>query len=75
MALTKSISRSTEVVRFLIIVGVMILIAAGQLFIVGRFESVVIGLPLWVWMQLGFIVILLGLAWIATSLVMPDEEV
>lgn len=64
-----------DVGRFILLVVAMIGIAAGQLFVLGDLETLVQGLPLWVWAHLGIVVLLLVLAWIATGMVTPTEEI
>ncbi len=53
--------------RFVVLVLVMLGIALGHLFVIGRFDSLVLGLPAWLWVQVAIVAVLFGLAWIATD--------
>lgn len=58
---------------FILLIGLIFLIAVGHLPIIADATSIVFGLPVWLWVQISVIVVLLGLAWIATGL-LPIEE-
>lgn len=69
MPLPETESRRNDIVGFALIVAVMLLIAAGQLFVFADLETLYLGLPFWVWAQLVLLSLLLGLAWLATGFV------
>ena len=52
---------------FGLLVLVMLALAAGHLFLIQGLTSVVLGLPVWLWVHLAVVGILLGLAWLATD--------
>ena len=67
-------SQRREVIAFLALLAVMVAVAAGQLFVLAELDSTIFGLPVWVWVHLGILIVLLGLAWIATGLVSKGGE-
>ena len=55
------------------LVGAIVAVAWGHLYLVEGLTTIRLGLPVWLWLQLGVIAALLGLAWIAIGLV-PRRE-
>lgn len=72
MSLSKTDFVRQDIAGFIFLVAMMVMIAIGQLFVLPGLKTTVRGLPVWVWAQLGFMVILLALAWIATGLVVDN---
>lgn len=63
-----------RVAQFFILVGLILLVAIGHIPLIETYTTLVGGLPLWLWIQLGVVGVLLGVAWIATGRIMPIEE-
>ncbi|MFW5973871.1 MAG: hypothetical protein ACOCPZ_00630 [Natrialbaceae archaeon] len=61
--------------RFLFgaLVAVIVGIAWGHLYLVEGLTTIRLGLPVWLWLQIGVIAASLGLAWVAIGLV-PRRE-
>ena len=59
-------------VVFVLLIIVMLAIAAGHLWVIGGFTELVLGLPLWLWLQLVVVAVLFVLAWIAAGVVRPN---
>jgi len=49
------------------IVALLVVIGVGQLYLLGGFTGLYLGVPLWLWLQLAVLTVMLGLAWVATS--------
>ncbi len=49
------------------IVSLLLVLAVGQLYLLGGFTELYLGVPLWLWLQLAILTAMLGLAWVATS--------
>lgn len=73
MSITKSVAPRSRLLLFVAIVTLMLLIAVGHLPIIEERESLVRGLPLWMWLHWGVLAILLGLAWLATRIITDPE--
>lgn len=58
---------------FVILVLAILVIAAGHLFLIDGLTAIQFGLPMWLWIQVAVIALLLVLAWVATGLV-PETE-
>ncbi|ERH10792.1 MAG: hypothetical protein J07HX64_02571 [halophilic archaeon J07HX64] len=52
---------------FVGILTLLLVIAVGQLYLLGGFTELYLGVPLWLWLQLAILTVMLGLAWVATS--------
>jgi hypothetical protein len=60
---------------FLILTLATLVIAGGHLYLLGGLSEIRLGLPTWLWIQLGVIGVLLVLAWVAIGLVPePNSE-
>lgn len=59
-------------VVFVLLIIVMLAIAAGHLWVISGFTQLVLGLPLWLWLQLVVVAVLFVLAWIAAGVVRPN---
>ena len=62
-------------VSFVALLVVMVGLAVGHLFPLYGSTGVQLGVPSWIWIQLIVIAILLGLAWIATTIIEPQRRV
>lgn len=51
----------------------MVIIAIGHIPLIDGYTTLLLGLPAWLWIQLGVIAFLLILAWIATERILPSE--
>lgn len=60
-------------VLFGALVAAIVAVAWGHLYLVEGLTEIRLGLPVWLWLQLGVIGALLGLAWVAIGLV-PRRE-
>lgn len=69
MSLPRRVSSWDRPVAFVVLTAIMLVIAGGHLYVIGDFTAVSLGLPVWLWVQLGVVVVLLALAWIATDFV------
>ena len=49
------------------IVTLLLVIAVGQLYLLDGFTRLFLGVPMWLWLQLVVLTVMLGLAWVATS--------
>ncbi len=49
------------------IVSLLLVLAVGQLYLLGGVEGLYLGVPLWLWLQLAVLTAMLGMAWVATS--------
>jgi hypothetical protein len=49
------------------IVTLLLVIAVGQLYLLGGVTGLYLGVPLWLWLQLAILTAMLGMAWVATS--------
>jgi len=50
---------------FAAIVGVLLVIAVGQWYVLGGLTELYLGVPVWLWLQLAIVVAMLALAWVA----------
>lgn len=55
---------------FVVLVVAMVIVAAGHLYLIQGLTTLVAGLPLWIWLHLVVVGVLLFAAWIATGLAM-----
>lgn len=55
------------------LVVAIVVVAWGHLYLVAGLTAIRLGIPVWLWLQLGVIAALLGLAWAAIGLV-PRRE-
>lgn len=69
--LTGSIDSRT---RFVGTIAILLIILIGHFYIIQGMTSVVLGMPTWVWLQVGTLVVLSIIAYIATEEVMPGGE-
>jgi hypothetical protein len=53
---------------FAAIVALLLVIAAGQWYLLGGLTELYLGVPLWLWLQLVIVAAMLTLAWLATSI-------
>lgn len=53
---------------FAAIVALLVLIAAGQWYLLGGFTALYLGVPLWLWLQLVIVGGMLALAWVAMGI-------
>jgi hypothetical protein len=60
-------------IAFGALVATIVAVAWGHLYLVEGLTTIRLGLPVWLWLQVGVIAALLGLAWIAVGLV-PRRE-
>lgn len=44
------------------------IIAAGHIYVIEPLASIYLGLPLWIWIQLGILAIMMLIAWFAITL-------
>lgn len=58
---------------FVLLLAVTLVIAIGHLFLIADFTALQWGVPVWLWMHLATLVVLLGLAWIAIEWVFSEE--
>lgn len=58
---------------FAVVVGAMLLVAAGHLYAIQGATTLVAGLPAWLWLHLGVVAVLLAAAWLATGLATAGE--
>ena len=65
------LTNDTDRIVVPLLILAMLVIAAGHLYVIGGFTDLYVGLPLWLWLQLGIIVVLFVLAWIATGIATP----
>lgn len=72
MSVASRVSPRDRTVAFVVLTAVMLAIAAGHFYLIGAFTAVYLGLPLWLWLQLGVVAILLALAWVATDAISPS---
>ena len=54
---------------FAALLAVLLVIAVGHLYVFSGLTTLYLGLPLWVWLQLGVVSLMLGIAWIAVQLI------
>lgn len=59
---------------FVTLAVAIVVVAAAHLFVIQGLTTIRLGLPVWLWLQLGVITALLGLAWLAVELV-PEPEI
>lgn len=62
-------------VRFTVITSIIVGISISHLYIIGNYSTIYLGIPLWAWVQLCILGVMLGLAAIASKPVLPEEEV
>jgi hypothetical protein len=69
-AITEQVS-TVPMVKYIFIglLALLLVIAVGHLYAVTGLTTLYLGLPLWIWLQLGVVTIMLGIAWIAVRLV------
>lgn len=60
-------------VAFLALIVAILAISAGHLFVIDDFTTFYLGVPLWLWIHLGVLVLLLVLAWTASERVLHQE--
>ena len=53
---------------FVLLVLMMLAVAIGHLFVIQDFTTLHFGVPLWLWLHILVVGVLLALAWIATGL-------
>ncbi len=68
--------RQPPLVRYVIVllVGVLLALAAGHQYVIADWTALYLGLPAWLWTQLGVIAVLFVLAWTAVSLYADTTE-
>jgi len=54
------------------LVALVVAIGVGHLYVLSGLTALVLGLPLWLWLQLGVVAAMLGLAWVALSIRRPE---
>lgn len=62
----------TPKVKFGITIAVMLAVGAGHLFVIRGLSDVVLGLPLWIWVQAGVFVVMIVMADYATRQVIRE---
>lgn len=72
MSLSRRVPPRNRPVAFALLTALMLAIAAGHLYVVAAYTAVLLGLPVWIWLQLGVVAVLLALAWVTTDLVTPE---
>ena len=58
---------------FLGLLVLLLVIAVGHLYVLAGLTDLYLGLPLWLWLQLVVVSVMLGLAWIAVEIVSAPE--
>jgi hypothetical protein len=59
---------------FAAIVALLLVVAAGQWYLLGGFTALYLGVPLWLWFQLVIVVGMLALAWVAMGIWTATNE-
>lgn len=59
---------------FATLVVLLLAAAVGQLYLLAGLTELVLGLPLWLWLQLVVVTAMLGVAWLAVRLVAVTRE-
>ena len=52
----------------------LVVVAVGHLYVLEGLTALYLGLPLWVWLELGVVFAMLGIAWFAVQLVATASE-
>lgn len=53
---------------FIGLLSLLMLIAAGHIYLIEPLASIHFGLPLWIWVQLGILAIMMLIAWYAVAI-------